>query len=104
MWLSPSVTTTSTVYDPALENEYASVDPAPSDAPLTVHAYEIVPVPPDSEAVKVTLFPMSVGFWELLTETDGLLFMVTVTDAEYVCPNLSVTVTSTVYVPALENE
>ena len=56
-------------------------------------------MPPDSEDEKVTEFPTSAGFWLLLTDTEGLRLIVTVTDALLCTPTESVTVTVRVYEP-----
>ena len=58
-------------------------------------------MPPDADAVRVMLFPTSVGFWELDIETDGSEFTVSVMVfdvTEY--PALSTYTTKMEYVPA----
>ena len=63
------------------------------------------PVPPFPEAVKVTLFPMSVGFCDDETDTEGSTFTVSVNAldvAEF--PMVSVIVTYMESVPEELNE
>lgn len=45
---------------------------------LAYHWYEYDPDPPDADAVRVMLFPTSVGFCELEIETEGSEFTVSV--------------------------
>ena len=49
------------------------VDPVTPDtaAPLRYHWYVYDPDPPEGEAVKITVLPISVGFWDEDMETDG---------------------------------
>ena len=45
---------------------------------LAYHWYEYDPDPPDADAVRVMLFPTSVGFWEEDMDTVGSEFTVSV--------------------------
>ena len=57
------------------------------------------PVPPDPEEENVTVFPTSVGFWELVIVTDGSGLTVSVSDADAVFPTASFRITSIVLLP-----
>ena len=78
---------------------------APDTAALfKYHWYVYDPEPPVGDAVKATLFPTSVGFWDEDILTDGSTYTVSVIDEVATCPSLSVTVTSIVYEPDEEKE
>ena len=61
------------VGDPEYENAVVNVElVAPDTAvPFRYHWYAYDPVPAEPVAVKVMEFPMSVGFCELVTDTEG---------------------------------
>jgi hypothetical protein len=61
-------------------------------------------VPPETVDEKVTELPTSAGFWLDEIDIEGLLCIVTVTDADVVVPTESVMVTVRVYEPDVENE